>query len=94
MMENLSVLSSKLFFFILTSLKEAKESICSPVGLALTIIDLEMISGELLSPTDLFRAQALRIYVLTEVIIVSKYQNFVLIAFQIVSLGLKSLNNC
>ena len=93
-MENLGVLSSKLFFFILTPLKDAKESICSPVGLVLTIIDPKMISGELLGPTDLFGAYALYIHKSTEVIIVGKHQNFVLAAFQILSPDLKNLDNC
>ena len=80
-MKNLGVLSSKLFFFILTPLREARESICSPVGLALMIINPKMISGELLGPTDLSGAQALCIHESTEVIMVGKYQNFVLAAF-------------
>ena len=70
MMKNSSILSLKFFFFILTPLKEARKSICSPIDLALTIIDLKMISGELLGPTDLSGAQALHIHELTEVIIV------------------------
>ena len=93
-MENLDVFSSKLFIFILAPLREARESICSPVGLALTIIDPKVIFGELLSPTDLSGAQALRIHELTEVIMVGKHQNFLLIAFQIVSSDLKNLNDC
>ena len=70
MMKNSSIFSLKLFFFILTPLKEAKESIYSPVGLALTIIDPKNISGELLGPTDLSGAQALHIYELLKVIII------------------------
>ena len=93
-MKNSSILSSKLFFFILTPLREVRESICSLVSLALTIIDPKMISGELLAPMDLFGAQAFCIHELTEVIMVDKHQNFIFAAFQIVSLGLKSLNNC
>ena len=80
-MENLGVLSSKLFFFTLAPLKEARESICSLVGLTLTIIDPKIISEELLGPTDLSGAQALCIDESTEIIIVGKYQNFMLAAF-------------
>ena len=93
-MKNLSVLSLKLFFFILTSLREVKESICSPFDLVLTIIDPKMISGEFLGPRDLPGAQAFPIHELTEVIMVGKYQNFVLAAFQIVSPSLKSFYDC
>ena len=69
-MENSSILSSKLFFLILTPLKEARESICSPVGLFLTIIDPKMVSGELLGPTDLSGAQALCIHEPPKVIMI------------------------
>ena len=69
-MENLRILSSKLFFFILTPLRETKESICSPVGLALTIIHPKMVSKELLGLTDLSRAQALCIHEPPKVIMI------------------------
>ena len=93
-MENLGILSLKFFFFILNPLKEARKSICSLIGLALTIIDPKMISEKLLGPTDLSRAQALCIHESTEVIMVDKHQNFMLAVFQIVSPSFKSLNNC
>ena len=60
-MKNLSVLSSKLFFFILVSLKKTRQCICSPIRLALTIINPKIIFKELLGPTDLPGAQTLRI---------------------------------
>ena len=69
-MENLSILSSKLFFSILTPLREAKESICNPVDLALMIINPKMISEELLGPTDLSEAQVLRIHEPRKVIMI------------------------
>ena len=69
-MKNLGVFSSKLFFFIDTSVEETRESICRPIGLALSIIDPKMIPGELLDLPDLTRAQALRIYELTEVVMI------------------------
>ena len=69
-MENSSILSLKLFIFILTLLKEARESICSLVGLILTIIDPKMVSGELLGQTNLSGAQALCIHELPKVIMI------------------------
>ena len=92
-MENLGVLSLKLFFFIITSLRKAKEGVCSTICLVLTIINSKMIPRELLGLPNLVRAQTLRIHKSTEVIMVGKYQNFVLAAFQIISPCLKSLNN-
>ena len=93
-MEDLGVLSSKLFFLIMAPLREAREGVCSTVCLALTIIDLKVVTREFLSPADLSGAQTLRVHEPTEVVIVGKHQDFVLAAFQIVSPGLKSLNNC
>ena len=69
-MKNLSVFGSEPFFFINTSLKEARQSVCSLIGLALSIIDLKMIPGELLGPSDLTRAQTLHIHKPTEVIMI------------------------
>ena len=61
-MKNLSVLSLKLFFFIFVSLRKLRQCICSPIRLALTIINPKMIPGELLGPTDLPGAQTLCIH--------------------------------
>ena len=52
-----------------------------------------MIMRELLGPTDLFGAQALRVHELTEVIIVHKDEIFMLAAFQIVTLRLEGFDN-
>ena len=80
-MEDLGVLSLKLFFLIMAPLREARKGVCSSVCLALTIIDLKMIPRELLGSPNLARAQTLCIHKLTKVIMVGKHQNFVLTAF-------------
>ena len=69
-MKNLSVFGSKLFFFIEAPLGEAREGVCSSIGLALAIVDLKMIPGELLGPLDLTRAQALHIHKPSEIIMI------------------------
>ena len=51
------------------------------ICLALAIIDSKVITRELLDPLDLFRAQALYIHKLTEVIMVRKDKNLVFAAF-------------
>ena len=94
MIENLGVLSSKLFFLIIAPLREAREGVCSTVCLALTIINSKVVTREFLSPADLSGAQTLCVHEPMEVVMVGKQQKVVLVAFQIVSLGLKSLNNC
>lgn len=70
-MKNLSIFSSKLFFFIKASLRKAREGICSCIGLVLLIIYLKMIPEELLGPTNLSGAQALYIYKPTKGIMIN-----------------------
>ncbi len=57
------------------------------------MIDLEVISRELLGPADLTKAQAFCIHESTEVIMVSKGKDFIFAAFQVVALSLKSFND-
>ena len=51
------------------------------ISFALSIIDAEVVPRELLGPTDLTRAPALRVYEPTEVIIIGKHKDFVLATF-------------
>ena len=93
MVQSFDVLSAKGFFFFCTLLKVLKQGISSSVSLALIIIDLEVVTREFLSPVDFFRAQTLYIYKPTEVVLVDKYEHFMLRLFQIVIPSLESLNN-
>ncbi len=80
-MKNMRILISESFFFSLAFLWETRQSISRSISFFLMIIDLEVVSRELLGPVDLMKAQALRIYELTEVIGVSKDENLVFAAF-------------
>ncbi len=80
-MKNLSILISKSFFIGLASLWEARQSISYNISFCLTIFDLEEVSREMLSPADLMRAQTLRIYESTEVIMVNKDEDLVFTTF-------------
>ena len=71
----------KAFFLIQTFLREMRECICSPICFTLTIINLKMITRELLGLKDLTRAQTLCIHELSEVIIVSENKDFVFAVF-------------
>ncbi len=93
MMKNLSILISEHFFLGLASLGEAKQSISRSISFSLTIIDSKVVSRELLGPANLTRAQAFRIHELTEVIMVSRDEDLVFVAFQVVVPSLKSFNN-
>ena len=92
-MKDSAILSSELLLLILASLWKPRQSICSRIRLTLAIVDLEMVSKELLGPADLSGAQALRIHKTMEVIVVHKNKNLVLITFYIVPPGLESFDN-
>ncbi len=80
-MKNLEVLISDSFFLGLTSLREAKQGISCSISLSLTIVDVKVISRELLGPADLTRAQTLCIHELAEVIIINKDKDLAFAAF-------------
>ncbi len=92
-MKNLSILISERFFLSLASLWEARQSICRSISFSLMIIDLEMVSRELLGPADLTRAQIFRIHESTKVVMVSKDEELVFAALQVVAPSLESFNN-
>ena len=85
-MKNLAILSSELLLLILAFLWKPRQSICSRIRLTLVIVDLEIVSRELLGPTDLSEAQAFCIHEITEVIVVRKDENLMLATFQVVTL--------
>ena len=80
-MKNLGILISESFFLGLAFLRKARQNISRSISFSLIIIDLEVVLRELLDLADLTRAQTLCIYELTEVIMVSKDENFILLAF-------------
>ena len=59
----------------------------------LAIINSKIVLEELLGPTDLLGAQAFWIHEVINAIIVCENEHFILIAFQIVTLYLKSFDN-
>ena len=79
--QNLDVLHSEGFFLLSTLLRISKQGIGSSVSLTLTIVDLEVVTRELLGPADLFGAQTLRVHEPAEVVIVGKYEQLMLGAF-------------
>ena len=81
MMKNLAILSSELSFFILAFLEKPPQSIYSCIHLAQAIIDSEMVLRKLFGPTDLSEAQTFCIHETTEVIVVHKNENLMLVAF-------------
>ena len=80
-MKNLRIFSLKLFFLIITSLREMKQYICSPIYFILTIIYLKIIVKKLLGILNLTKTQVFFIHRTGKNIIISKYNYFVLAIF-------------
>ncbi len=93
MMEDLVVLISKSLFLGMAFLEKARQGISRSICLSLTIIDLEVVSKELLGLADLTKAQAFCIHKSTEVIMISKDTNLVFAAFQVMAPNIKDFNN-
>lgn len=66
------------YLLFLTSLEKVGQSISSSIGLALMIVDLEVVMRELLGQVYLARTHILCIYELTEIVIIGKHKNFML----------------
>ena len=92
-MKDSAILSSELLFFILAFLKKPRQNICSRICLTLAIVNLEVVSRELLGPANLSGAQTLRIHETIEVIVVCKDKNLMLAAFQVVASSFEYFNN-
>ena len=75
-MQNFDVLRLESLFLLNTPLRISKQGIGSSVSFALMIIDLEVVTKEFLSLTNLSGAQTLCIYELSEVVMVGKHENF------------------
>ena len=75
-MQDFDVLCLKGVFFLSVPLGVLRQGISSSVSFALTIINLEVVTEELLRPTDLPEAQTLCIYELSEVVMVGKHEDF------------------
>lgn len=67
MVLDIHVLGFEGLFFLGTSLEEFRKSVNYFMGLILTIVDSEVVSKELASPPDLFKAQDICIYELSDV---------------------------
>ena len=76
--QNLDVLCSEGLFLLNTLLRVSRQGIGSSVSFALTIVDLEVVTRELLGPADLSGAQTLCLHEPTEVVVVDKHENFML----------------
>ncbi len=92
-MKNLGVLISESFFLSLAPWREARQGISRSIGISRTLIDLEVVSRELLGPVDLAGAQTLCINELMEVVVVSEVDDLVCVAFQVVAPSLRGFNN-
>ena len=77
-MQDFDILGAKDFFLLCTLLRVSRQGISSPVSLALTIVDLEVVAREFLGLADLSGAQTLRLHEPVEVVVVSEYKHLML----------------
>ena len=80
-MKNSAIFSSELILFILAFLQKFWQSICSNICYVLSIIDVEVITKELLGPTYLSEAQAFHIFEAAKVVVMHKNKDFVFVVF-------------
>ena len=66
---------------------------CSSICLALTIIVLEMVARDLLSPTDFSGAHDFCIHEFDKVVVICQHRNFVLATSKVVAPSFQSLKN-
>ena len=92
-MKNLSVFNLECFFLGWAYLREVRHSISCCIGFFLTLINSKIVSKELLGLADLTRAQVFCIHELTEVIIVNKDKDLIIVVFQIIAPSLNDEND-
>ena len=76
--QDLDILGTKGFVFLCTLLGILRQGISGLVSLALTIIDLEVVTREFLGPSDLSKAQTLCFHESAKVVIIGKYKYLIL----------------
>ena len=89
MIENLNILSLKLFFLIETSLKKARQRVCCSIFFTLIIINLKIVTGKLLGLIDLTKAQTLSIHKLLKDIMVDKIKDIMFAVFYLMAPNFK-----
>ena len=77
-MQDCDVFVSEGLFLLCTLLRVSRQGVSSSISFALTIIDLEVVTREFLSPANLSGAQTLRIHEPAEVVVVGKHEDFML----------------
>ena len=80
-MQDLDDLGAEDFFLLCTLLRVSKQGISSPVSLALTIVDSEVVAREFPGPADLSGAQTLRLHEPAEVVVVGEHEHLMLRPF-------------
>ena len=80
-MHDFDVLCLEGLFLLSIPLRVSRQDIDSSISLALTIIDLEVVTREFLSLANLSLAQTLHVHKLLEVVMVGKYKDFMSRAF-------------
>ena len=80
-MEDFEIFGLENLLFLYTLLRVLRQGISSSINLALSIINLGVVTREFLSLTDLSGAQTLRVQETAKVVMVDEYKYFMLKAF-------------
>lgn len=80
-MQSLDIFGLEGDFFHIIILKVLKKSISSPIGLILMIVNLKMISKQVLNLANLLRAQVFYFHKRAQVVIVYKNKDLIPIIF-------------
>ena len=76
-MKNLRILSLKLFFLIITSLKITRQCICSTICVTVIIIYLNIIVKKLLCLSNLTKTRVFCFYKIMRIVVINMYKNFI-----------------
>lgn len=93
MVQDLCVFGLENSFFFSILLKISREDISNSISFALAIIEPKIILWQLLSLSNLSRAQALYIHEAIEIVMVRKIKDLMFAILEIIPPGLKDLNN-
>ena len=80
-MQDFDVFGAEGLFLFCTLLRVLRQGISSPVSLALTIVNSEVVPREFFGPLDLSGAQGLCLHKLTKIVVVGEYKHLMLRPF-------------
>lgn len=72
---------------------QSETIISSSICFFLILVNVKVVPEELLSPTDLLKAQTLSVYKLLEVVVIREDKNLIFVTLKVVAPSLKGFND-